>query len=160
MTIIPPDADIIVNALRRIVQALRHSSNECKEFSGLTGAQFFVLKQVQAKNGLSMNELAELTCTHQSTVSEVVGRLEAKKLVARRKSSEDGRKIEITVTPKGARKLGAGVMTMQERLIEAIATMPRSKVSQLAGLLTEMNEAAGFAHEKAAMFFEEGKKEL
>lgn len=145
---------VIMDALRKIVQALRHSSSRCEEFSGLTGAQFFVLKQIQSQNGLSMNELSALTYTHQSTVSEVVSRLEESKLVIRRKSKTDGRRVEIHITKKGQSKLDSGFMTTQENILQAIGSFSPDRVSQLAVLLNDLVLAAGLSDQSATFFFE------
>jgi hypothetical protein len=52
----PSDPQVIMDALRRIVQALRQSSAHCEKSSGITGAQALVLKHVAAGEGLSVNE--------------------------------------------------------------------------------------------------------
>src|SRR4051812_38186382 len=94
------NTQIIMDSLRRIVQFVRRTSNQCEQFSELTGAQFFVLKNIKGKKNVSINELAVLTYTHQSTVSEVVGRLEIMGLVVRNKSAKDARRVELTLTDK------------------------------------------------------------
>ena len=144
----------IMDSLRKMVQALRHSSTQCEEFSGLTGAQFFVLKQIELGNDLSMNELATLTYTHQSSVSEVVSKLEASKLVVRRKSQADGRRVEICITKKGVEKLSSGFMTTQENIMQAIKSLAPDKLSQLASLLDELLHTAGLSDQNATFFFE------
>jgi DNA-binding MarR family transcriptional regulator len=144
----------IMDSLRKMVQALRHSSSQCEEFSGLTGAQFFVLKQIELGNDLSMNELATLTYTHQSSVSEVVSKLEASKLVVRRKSQADGRRVEIRITKKGLEKLSSGFMTTQEKLMQAIKSFSPDKLSHLAALLNELLHTAGLSDQNATFFFE------
>ncbi len=69
--------------LRRIVQALRNSSQQSQKYFGLTSAQFFILRQIESQKSLSMNSLADLTFTHQSTISEAVGRLVLKGFVTK-----------------------------------------------------------------------------
>ncbi len=62
----------MLDAIRRIVQALRESSRAAEKRVGLSGAQLFVLQTLGESPGLSLNELAERTRTHQSSVSVVV----------------------------------------------------------------------------------------
>ena len=150
----------IMDSLRKVVQALRSSSTQCEEFSGLTGAQFFVLKQINSQNYLSMNELAALTYTHQSTVSEVVSRLETARLVIRRRSKADGRRVEINITKKGKDKLTSGFRTIQENIMRAIRAFPSGKISQLAILLDELVETAGLSGQNATFFFENNEKNI
>ena len=68
----------VLDAMRRIVQALRESSRWAERHVGLSGAQLFVLQTLAETPGLSVNELAERTHTHQSSVSVVVSRLAAR----------------------------------------------------------------------------------
>ncbi len=152
----PPSAHAqrILDSLRRIVQALRQSSAQA-ERSGLTGAQAFILKQIQANPGLSVNDLAALTCTHQSTMSEVAGRLEGRGLIVRRKSEKDGRRLELSLSPDGEAALGSGFETAQERLLGAIANLPEPATAQLAEGLTALIEAAGLTGPPPALFLDE-----
>ena len=58
-----------------IPNARRESGGLSGRVSGgvsLTSAQFFILQKVQTRDGLTVNDLASLTYTHQSTVSETV----------------------------------------------------------------------------------------
>ncbi len=155
MTPPSPHAQLILDSLRRIVQALRQSSAQAEKSAGLTGAQIFVLKQIRANPGLSVNELAALTCTHQSTMSEVAGRLEARGLITRRKSEKDGRRVELSLSAGGETTLGSGFETAQEKLLRAIAQLPEPATAQLANGLTALIEAAGLTGPPPALFLDE-----
>src|SRR5690348_4180204 len=78
-----------VAALRRIVLAVRLSARRAERELGLSGAQLFVLQQLGASPVHSLNELAERTRTHQSSVSVVVRRLVARGLVTRTRATDD-----------------------------------------------------------------------
>ena len=145
----------IMDSLRRIVQAIRKSSAQSQRATGLTGAQSFVLRQIGSHDGLSLNDLAALTATHQSTMSEVVRRLESKDLVVRDKSPTDGRRLELRLTPPGRLALDDGQPTTQERLVLAIATLPTETITQLANGLERLIEAAGLSDNPPVMFFED-----
>ena len=75
-----PHAREVLDAIRRIVQALRESSRAAEKGVGLSSAQLFVLQTLQETPGLSLNELAERTRTHQSSVSVVVTKLARQRL--------------------------------------------------------------------------------
>src|SRR5579885_2556290 len=77
------DSFLVVDALRRLVRELRDSARLAQGRTAITGAQLFVLRALAAEPGLSINELAERTMTHQSSVSVVVSRLVARGLVTR-----------------------------------------------------------------------------
>jgi DNA-binding MarR family transcriptional regulator len=59
----------VLDAVRRIVQALRESSRQAERQVGLSGAQLFVLQKLAESPASSVNELAARTHTHQSSVS-------------------------------------------------------------------------------------------
>src|SRR3982751_5293645 len=71
----------VMDALRRIVRGLSASARVLPGGSSVSGAQLFVLRQIDAAPGLSIGELAARTLAGQSTVSEVVARLVERRLV-------------------------------------------------------------------------------
>lgn len=148
------DAQTIMDALRRIVQALRQSAAQSEQSLNITGAQALVLKHVALREGVSVNELAGLTFTHQSTVSEVVSRLEGRGLLKRERAVEDGRRVEVRLTEAGKAAAQNTVVTAQERLIQALQILPPETVSNLANGLDALIVAAGMSEEAPIMFFE------
>src|SRR5436309_398434 len=90
-----------MNAVRSIVRAQRISTRAIELKMGISLAQLFVLEQLAHRPAESLNELAERTATHQSSVSVVVRRLVDRGLVSRTASPVDKRRIEIAVTTEG-----------------------------------------------------------
>src|SRR5919202_3148500 len=98
------DTRAVLDAVRRIVQALHESSRWAEKHLGLTGAQLFVLQILAEAPGLSLNELAARTHTHQSSVSTVVARLADRRLVVRAAAADDARRVRLRLSAEG-RKL-------------------------------------------------------
>ena len=146
---------IVMEALRRVVQALRQSALHSEKVSGLTGAQALVLRMVANQQGASVNDLAAATFTHQSTVSEVIAKLEARGLVRRERSEHDGRKTAVWLTTPGATVLNANPPTANEKLMKAVTTLPPETLAQLASGLSALTDAAGLTQAPARMFFED-----
>src|SRR5581483_2006993 len=117
----------ILDSFRRIVRALRESSRAAEQRVGLSGAQLFVMLALKREPQLSINELAERTRTHQSTVSVVVSRLVERGLVTRTPSAVDGRKLVLALTAEGRALLKRAPDAAQERLIESIDTLAASQ---------------------------------
>src|ERR1043166_2172329 len=90
-----------MNAVRSIVRALRINTRAIELKMGISLAQLFVLQQLAERPAESLNDLAERTATHQSSVSVVVRRLVDRGLVTRTSSAADKRRIEIDLTPAG-----------------------------------------------------------
>jgi DNA-binding MarR family transcriptional regulator len=149
------DARAIMDGLRRIVQALRKASTDSTGKSGLTAAQTFLLRTLQAHAGASVNDLATLTRTHQSSVSEVISRLEEKGLVDRRPAAEDRRRVELRLTPAGEALVNQHGRTPQEEMLEAIDTLPPETRKSLAQGLRALAAAVSPAGETPPLFFED-----
>src|SRR5678816_4099193 len=124
-----------MNAIRSIVRALRINTRAIELKMGISLAQLFVLQHLADKPAESLNELAERTATHQSSVSVVVRRLVERGFVSRTSSSADKRRIEIGLTPEGRKLLEDAPSTIQTQLVNALRQMGRDDQTTLADLL-------------------------
>lgn len=143
-----------MNVLRQLVRALRAADHESEASLGVTAAQLFVLRSMQAAGSLSVSELAQRTATAQSSVSEVVARLTKKRLIARRQSTVDRRRAELSLSPTGRALLDRVPETVQERLIAAFRRLPAEQQCEAANLLRSWIDDAGLGGVDVAMFFE------
>lgn len=152
----PPDVRVALDAFRHIVQALR-VGRAGEGHAGLGSAQLFALQQIAEHPGASINDVAALTCTHQSSVSVVIQRLVQQRLVAKVASNQDRRRQRLAVTAKGRRVLGRGPVAVQEHLIAAIAALPAADRRALARSLNAVARlvAPAGAAPHPPMFFED-----
>src|SRR6478672_7740671 len=102
---------------------------------GISLAQLFVPQQLADRPADSLNDLADRTATHQSSVSVVVRRLVDRGLVTRRTSTTDKRRVQIAATPEGEKLLVGAPRTIQMRLMNAVGTLPPADQETLATLL-------------------------
>jgi len=124
-----------LNAIRSIVRALRINTRAIEVKMGISLAQLFVLQQLAERPAESLNELAERTATHQSSVSVVVRRLVERGYVSRTASATDKRRIEIAVTDTGRALIGSAPLTIQTQLMTAMRHMSPGDQTTLADLL-------------------------
>ena len=143
-----------LDSLRRIVRALGTSARTAEQSAGVTGAQLFVLQKLREARAYSLNDLADRTFTHQSTVSVVVDRLVSRGLVARIRSSADARRIELSLTPEGRTALRSAPPPAQSRLIAALRALPRQRARSLADALRSIVSEMELDRRPAGMFFE------
>jgi DNA-binding MarR family transcriptional regulator len=142
-----------MDALRRIVRALRLFDRAAEKRVGLSGARVFVL-QVLAEGGrMSLVELARRTHTDPSSVSVVAAKLAGRKLVSIGKSAVDGRSREVLITASGRALLRRVPEAAQTRLIEALVAMNAQESGRLARELEALADRMGAGD--ATMFFEE-----
>ncbi|MDG0817593.1 MarR family winged helix-turn-helix transcriptional regulator [Bdellovibrio svalbardensis] len=154
---IRPEVGEVMDYIRHIFKALRVSSSQFEKDLGLSAAQVFVLKKLKDEPGLSINELANRTVTHQSSVSVVVKKLEEQKLVQRSTSKQDSRKVVVFLTEEGAGKLAKIPRALQEDMIETLLNMPNEKTVALAKLMKEFVQKAGIVDGSVAPMFDEYK---
>ena len=124
-----------MNAVRSVVRALRINTRAIESQMGISLAQLFVLQQLADRPANSLNDLAERTATHQSSVSVVVRRLVENGYVSRTTSPLDKRRIEIEVTPRGRELLAGAPTTIQLQLMTSLRGMSPSEQTTLADLL-------------------------
>jgi DNA-binding MarR family transcriptional regulator len=152
------DTRRVLDAIRRIVQVLRSTAVQAERRAGLSAAQLFVLHKLGDGARISVNDLAARTHTHQSSVSVVVQRLASRGLVRRQRGSSDGRRVELSLTAAGRRKLGVAPEAAQDRLIASLNAMSPAERSQLATLLERFAAGTGIAGTTPALFFEDDEK--
>jgi MarR family transcriptional regulator, lower aerobic nicotinate degradation pathway regulator len=148
-----PATRAVLDSIRRIVRVLRESSRAAESSVGLGGAQLFVLQRLAGAPPLSINELADRTLTHQSSVSVVVSRLVRAGLVARSRATTDGRRAEITLTAAGRAVLARAPAAAQDRLIGALGLLGGAARQKLARQLGRLVEAMALPPQHPPMFF-------
>lgn len=90
-----------VQTLHRIFQAVDLFSRQTLRDFGVTGPQVWALRAISESGVMNMGEIAQRMHLHISTVTGIVARLEAGKLVTRERAASDGRIVEIRLTPRG-----------------------------------------------------------
>src|SRR5947208_6005428 len=145
----------VLDALRRIVQVLRTSGTDTERRLNVSAAQLFALQQLAIFPGLSINELAARTFTHQSSVSVVVQRLVDRKLAAKVASKKDRRRVRLAITDAGRAVLRRAPQPAQERLIAGIASLKPADRQALIETLTTIARTMAPTTAAPPMLFEE-----
>lgn len=129
------DMTKVLDSLRSIVQALRTSSRDTEQEHGISSAQLSVLEELQDVPSLSINQLAERTYTHQSSVSMVVAKLVGSRLVSRTSAKADARMVAISLTPAGRAMMRRSRGSAQARLVKGLEAMSRAELRTLSASL-------------------------
>lgn len=82
-------------------QGLRGRSKKMEASLGLTGPQRLVLRITGRFPGISAGSLADVLHLHPSTLTGVISRLEARRLLERRNDPRDARRSLFLLTPQG-----------------------------------------------------------
>ena len=95
----------VLQQLRVVVRLAGSHSASLERATGLPGAQLWALHEVAAANGSTVGELAQRLRMHQTTISNLLKRLEVRALLRRERSPLDRRVVHIHITPAGRRAL-------------------------------------------------------
>src|SRR6476646_9792558 len=86
------DVSRALNALRRMVRGLRAAAEGVERNLRISAAQLFVMRELAISPDRSVKDLADVTMTTHSTVSQIVGQLIDKGFVTRSADAADGRR--------------------------------------------------------------------
>lgn len=112
---------------------------ECAAY-GLTPVQYAALVAIDAHPDADATRLAALIAFDRSTIGDVLERLEAKQLIARRPSKSDKRIKLLRITPKGRRLLGRAepkVEAAQQRILCPLSPSEQTTLMTLLGKLAD-----------------------
>jgi DNA-binding MarR family transcriptional regulator len=149
-----PELARALNAVRRLVRGLRSAAEAVERELSVSGAQLFVLRELDQVPDQSVKDLAVVTMTTHSTVSQVVSQLIAKGLVTRTPDASDGRRAVLRVTRPGAALVKRSPRVVQRDLIAGFAALRPAERRSLASGLEKWLEASGFSHVPSSMLFD------
>jgi DNA-binding MarR family transcriptional regulator len=149
-----PDVARALNAVRRLVRGLRSAAESVERDFRISAAQLFVLTELAQVPDQSVKDLAAVTMTTHSTVSEVVGQLISKGLVTRTADAFDGRRAVLRVTRHGATLLKKAPRAIQEDLVDGFAALRPGERRELANTLEKWLTASGLGGVPSSMLFE------
>jgi len=109
----------------QLEHALERASKRMEDAIGISGPQRFALRIIGVNPGITAGELAAVLHLHPSTVTGIVQRLEARKLVKRTSNATDGRVSHLRLTASGSRANKPAA----KGTIERSALMTLSRVS-------------------------------
>jgi DNA-binding MarR family transcriptional regulator len=126
--------------LARVYQKVDRAAIAHLRTWGLSLAQFDVLVQVGAHEGVTQQELAEALLVTKGNVCQLLDRLEAAGLIIRR---QEGRTNRLFLTPRG-RELAAEVIPAHEGVITHLfESLSTGEQRQALALLRKLDRALG-----------------
>lgn len=116
-------SEIMLVALRRVIRAVDVHSRSLVQSHGLTGPQSIILRTVVTAGGLTAGDLARRVSLSQATVTDIVKRLEAKRLLKRTRDEVDRRRVVITATGKGTELYSHAPPLLQETFVRRFGAL-------------------------------------
>lgn len=115
-----PDALQFMQLLWAVVHGLERTSKRMSGEIGVTGPQRLVLRVAGLFPGLSAGDLAVILHVHPSTLTGVLQRLVAQRLLARADDSRDRRRAVLRLTTRGARANATHQGTVESAVSKAL----------------------------------------
>ena len=129
-TLTPGSTGPVLDFLRllwRVKHGMERRSRRMQGDLGITAPQRMVVRMVGLFPGIAAGELAELLHVDPGTLSSTLRRLADAGFVRRGADPEDGRRVRISLTPRGALLNRAAQGTVEEAVARALAvTHPTS----------------------------------
>ena len=121
----------IVQDLRIVVKTTQAHSRWIEKQSGVSGVQLWAMWQLFAEPGQKVSDLSQALSIHQSTASNMLDKLEDKKLIRRDRSGPDQRVVQLYLTAKGTELLSSAPRPAQGPVTEALNRMNDKELIKL-----------------------------
>jgi DNA-binding MarR family transcriptional regulator len=149
-----PELSRALNAVRRMVRGLRSAAEAIERELSVSAAQLFVLRELGDFPDQSVKDLAAVTMTTHSTVSQVVSQLIAKGMVTRTADLTDGRRAVLRLTRAGTNLVNRAPRVIQADLIQGFSALRQAERRALANGLEKWLDASGMARVPSRMLFD------
>lgn len=133
-----PDVLAFMQVLWELVHRLDETSKRMGRHVGVTGPQRLALRIVGMFPGVSAGDVSTILHIHPSTLTGVLQRLTAQRLLTRRSDPEDRRRAVLRLTPKGRHVNAADAGTVEAAVARTLDGTTREDVSAAIKLLDRL----------------------
>jgi DNA-binding MarR family transcriptional regulator len=135
------DPDPILEFIRlmwSVDHELHRISKRMVSQMGLTAPQRLALRFIGRHPGITFGRLAELLHLHPGTVTGIVRRLEELGLAARARSSEDVRRMHLTLTARGRGLDRRRKGTVEAAVRRALSSLSAARIGQASRVMEKL----------------------
>lgn len=131
----------ILKDLRTIFRASQAHARSVEKKCGVSAAQLWMMWELFNSPGLRVSELANILSIHPSTCSNMLDKLQTKKLIWRERSGSDQRSVHLGLTQEGLKLLAKAPRPAQGVLTDVLLRLPDKELTSLEeGLQTLVRE--------------------
>jgi DNA-binding MarR family transcriptional regulator len=130
----------VLRQFRVVIRSIKQHYQWVEQRCGVSGAQLWAMERIAATQGITPGDLARELAIHPSTASNLLARLEASKLVERRRRHADQRRVQLYLTARAQAVLAKAPRPLKGVLQQALADLPPT---HLATLHTGLDELLG-----------------
>lgn len=123
--------DTILDSLRRITRAMDRHNKELGHQHHLTVPQLICLRQVYLTADITPGELSRILHLSRASLTGILDRLEAKRLIRRKRCTQDRRQVGILLTPEGSFLAASFPASLLQKLDARLTTLDATKRNQI-----------------------------
>lgn len=124
-------AQEILQKLRVLIRSMQSHSRWVEKQCGVSSAQLWAMWELFSSPGLKVSELSKALSIHQSTASNMLDKLEEKKLIRRERSGPDQRVVQLYLTKTGEALIENAPKPVQGAVTEALVHLSDSDLRKL-----------------------------
>lgn len=133
-------AQEVLVALRRVIRATDIHSRHLAKTIGLTSPQIVLLQTIQTYDNTTISVIAQEMSVSQSTVTNILDRLEGRGLVSRERSSLDKRKVHVLLTTAGLEILKDAPIPLQDQFTQQFDNLQKWEQTMIISSLQRVAE--------------------
>jgi MarR family transcriptional repressor of emrRAB len=130
----------LCNAIKSAANTLDRQLNAALDGMDISHCQSMVLLELSSGRA-TVSHLSKVLCCSCGNISQIIDLLEKKGVVERVQSTEDRRRAELTLTPKGRKLSTQAKQALSERASHCCSVFSASEKAELKRLLEKYAEA-------------------
>lgn len=138
----------VIRKLRVIFGSAKNHARSVEVRCGVSGSQLWALVELRERPGLKVTELANLMTIHLSTASNLLDKLQARKLVRRERTDNDQRVVRLYLTATGMDVVAKAPRPARGVVPDALSTVPRKVLDALDTSLDQLISRFKFKDEE------------
>jgi DNA-binding MarR family transcriptional regulator len=142
--------EAILKALRVTYQSVQAHSQHIEKMCGVSAAQLWAMWELHKTPGMSVSDLASTLLIHRSTSSNMLDKLERKKLIRRERTGPDQRVVRLYLTSAGHDLLTDAPRPAQGLVVDALQQLPDKVLHCLSSDLSSFVELLKIRNQRAA----------
>jgi DNA-binding MarR family transcriptional regulator len=128
----------VLGRFREVFRAAKLHFAAVQKIAGVSGAQLWALSEINAQPGLRVSDLTQKMSLHQSTVSNLVEKLNSSGLLRRLREAGDNRVVRLQLTSAGKKVVARAPKPTRGVLPDALEKLDRRSLKKLSTSLDSL----------------------
>ena len=141
----------VLQQLRVLFRSIQAHSRWVEKQCGVSSAQLWALWELHKAPGLRVSDLSRVLSVHQSTASNMLDKLEEKRMIRRERSGSDQRVVRLYITAEGEAVLGKAPDHAQGAIMGALVKVPDDVLDELSDGLSRLIAEMGMSNTEDMM---------